>query len=397
MASSASEGGEGRYYYERQPVVICEIGDGCVRLIRPNKSYLKFARIYSLLGSEGDTMSVDEIRDGLNTVLYNAALQCEETGQKAFFNEMTEDGDTIHGYVTRIADNPVRKVSAYALVISGITPKSDKGLTFTEIAKTLSVDYIDIYQVDMNTDRFIEYTPDNDNTGISIEKRGGDFFASARRDALTYLHEDDRDGFVKAFTKENIVNALDEYGVFNYTYRANFYGDTIYVNMKALRMTGDKNQAIFGVSNIDAQMRERETLERLKEEQATYSRISVLMGDFIAIYTVDPETGTYMQYSSSKEYSDMGTSKFGTDFFKNSIEESAGLMHPDDYDRFTKNFTKERVLEQTKDGQVYIIRYRLKFGDGYMKICLRAGRVKEKDGMQLIVGVGIEGTDSEAS
>ena len=384
------EQGSGRYYFDMQPVVIAEVEGNTISLIRSNRSFKEFAKMFSVLGSDGNTSyTLDDLTGEMNNTIRKAVMECKETEQKVFINELAENGDTVHGFVTRVAYNPAKNATAYALVISGITPKSDKGLSFTGIAKALSVDYIDIYQVDLDTERFIEYAPNEDNTDISIARKGEDFFATSRRDALQYVHEDDRDGFINTFTKENVVNAIYEYGVFTYTYRANFYGDSIYVNMKALRMNGDGDQIIIGVNNVDAQMRERETLERLKEEQATYSRISVLMGDFIAIYTVDPETGAYMQYSSSKEYSDMGTSKAGTDFFKDSYEESRDHIHPDDYDQFAEQFTKENILAKTETGKVFVIKYRLKIGDDYVKINLRAGRVKEKDGIQLIVGVGM--------
>ncbi|MBO4373766.1 MAG: EAL domain-containing protein [Lachnospiraceae bacterium] len=371
-----------------QPVVILENDGGILKVIRSNKSYKKTAKAYSLLGSDKDQASIDELPGGLNRAFYHAMLECEEIGKKVFVNELSESGDTIHAFVTRIAENGLNNASAFALAIIGITPKSDKGLTFTGIARALSVDYIDIYQVDLDTERFTEYAPDKERSDFSVERRGTDFFATSRRDALQYIHESDRDGFISVFTKENVIKALDEHGVFSYTYRADFYGDSIYVNMKALRMNGDGNEIIIGVNNVDAQMREREAIDRLKEEKAAFSRISVLMGDVIAIYTVDPESGAYMQYSSSREYSDMGTSKVGTDFFGESYSESIAFIHPDDYERFRNSFTKENVLKQTVDGKVYSIGYRLKLGDDYSDIWLRAGRIKENDGEQLIVGVG---------
>ena len=383
------EAGSSKLYFDSQPVLMVELDDKEVRFVRCNGSYSQFAEIYSLLGNHGDAVKESDIKGRLNRAFYKALHECEEIGQKVFVNELADNGDTVHAFITKVAFNPLKKTSSYALAVVGVTPKSDKGLTFTGVAKALSVDYIDIYQVDLDTEAFTEYSPDKENGDISIERRGEDFFATSRKDALTYIHEDDRDGFINAFTKENVVNSLDEYGVFNYTYRANFYGDTIYVNMKALRMAGEGNEIIIGVNNVDAQMRERETLERLKEETATYSRISVLMGDFIAIYTIDPETGAYMEYSASHEYSELGTSKAGLDFFRDSYNESVDKIHPEDYDNFFKEFTMENVIAKTQNGKVFNIRYRLKMGDEYVKINLRAGQVKEKDGMQLIVGLSM--------
>ncbi|MBR5419861.1 MAG: EAL domain-containing protein [Lachnospiraceae bacterium] len=387
IASISNEDESERQYFDTQPVLIAEFKKGILKVSRSNAAYRRFARMYSVFGAEKESISIDDFKGELNTVLYKAALRAKESGQKEFINELTENGDTLHGFITKVAENPAKGAVSYAFVVLGITPKGDKGLSFAGIAKALSVDYIDIYQVDLDTEKFIEYAPGENGADFTVERRGDDFFATSRRDAQQYLHEDDREGFIKNFTKENVVKAIDENGSFSYTYRAAFYGSSIYVNMKALRMGGKGNQIIIGVNNVDAQMKQREALERLKEEQATYSRISVLMGDFIAIYTVDPDSGAYMQYSASREYSEMGTSKAGSDFFAESYEESKGLIHPDDYEQFTRLFTKENVLAETENGKLYVIRYRLKFGDDYAKIYLRAGQVKEKDGMQLIVGI----------
>ena len=220
-----------------------------------------------------------------------------------------------------------------------------------------------------------------------MERKGSDFFNTARADVLKFLYADDQETFLKTFTRENVIDSLDKYGNFTATYRLMVDGEPQYVNMRAVRMSNDDDHMIIGVYDVDAQMKQQEALERLREESTTFSRISILMGDFIAIYTVDPETGNYMQYSAAREYSDLGTSKAGLDFFADSLKESEDKILPEDYDEFKKVFTKENVLEKTKDGSVFKIHYRLKIGGEPVRISLRAGLLQEKDGPQLIVGV----------
>ncbi len=386
-SKTSEEENAGRMTLDAQPAMIVESDKQSLKVIRANKAYKKVAKRYSLFGAGKKPVAISELSGKLNNAFYRAALDCEKKGQKVFVHEITDNGDIIHAFITKVAENEAKSVSAYALAIVGITPRSDKGLTFTGIARALSVDYIDIYQVDLKTGHFIEYEPDRENIDIRVKREGDDFFAASRKDAMLYIHEYDRDGFVRTFTKENVVSSIDEHGVFTYTYRADSYGDTIYVNMKALRLGGDGDQIIIGVNNVDAQMRERETLDRLKEEQATYSRISALMGDFIAIYTVDPDSGAYMEYSSSKEYSAQGISKVGLNFFEESYINSEGRIHPDDREVLKKVLTKDNILAATRDGKVFKHKYRMKFGDEYIKLSLRAGLVREKDGVQFIIGI----------
>ena len=136
-------------------------------------------------------------------------------------------------------------------------------------------------------------------------------------------------------------------------------------------------------------MRAQETIERLKEEKITFSRISALMGNFIAIYTVDPDSGNYMQYSAAENYSRLGTSRAGIDFFSDSKEEIKSIIHPDDLEYFLSVFSKEKIIDRTRAGRIYKISYRLILNEEPVRVNLRASLVQEQDGPQLIVGVNV--------
>ena len=233
----------------------------------------------------------------------------------------------------------------------------------------------------------MEYSHEGSESDLSAERHGEDFFNEARKDIGVFIFEADRDSFLDIFTKENVMKNLDEQGVFVHTYRLMKEGVPTFVSMKIVRMGSDDRHIIIGVNNVDSQMKAQETIERLKEEQITYSRISALMGNFIAIYTVDPNTGNYMQYSASDDYSNLGTSRAGLDFFADSKNEIGNVIHPDDYDYFMSVFSKEKILERTQNNGVYKINYRLLLNNEPVQVSLRAGMVNEQDGPQLIVGV----------
>ena len=78
-----------------------------------------------------------------------------------------------------------------------------------------------------------------------------------------------------------------------------------------MRKTAKDNHIIIGVNDVDTQMKRKETLERLQAEQITYARISALAGDYLCIYTVDPETDHYVEYSGSQRYDSLGLAKEG--------------------------------------------------------------------------------------
>ena len=368
-----------KHYFNTIPMAVIESDGKSFEIIRSNRSYREFVEGYKKSRRE----------EAVSKAMMDAINGCKEVGQKLFVNETTASGDTVNAMIRRVADNPVTGKSAFAVAILAITPKSGRTLTYTGVAKALSADYIDLYHVNLKTGDFTQYSPKEDSADISAERSGKHFFETSRKDALKYIHKDDRDAFVAAFTKENVESSIKEHGVFILTYRVLIYGDDpMYVTMKAVRMDEDPDQIIIGVNNVDAQMKQQEKLERLEAETVTYSRIAALMGDFIAIYTVDPETGNYMIYSASKEYEGMQTSKAGLDFFEDTRKESSDRIADEDYDRVMAELSRENILEQTKDGKLFKTRYHLDLGNGYVHVTLRAGLVNEKDGPQLIVGVG---------
>ena len=373
-------------YFDTTPMAVLEYGGDTFSFVRSNRSYKEFFRRF--LAAKGSVGLSDPVKKEISMDICRALDSCTELGSRAFLNEKLEDGSVIHAMVKRLADNPVRGVAAYVIAVLDITVEAEQQLSFESVAQALSSDYIYIYDVDVATEEFVEYSANGDGKGIAMERHGEGFFMQAAKDIGVVIYEGDRESFRQVFTKENVMRIVDESGVFVCTYRLMINNVPTFVNMKIARMQNDSGHIIIGVNNVDAQMRQQETIERLKSEQTTYARISALMGDFIAIYTVDPETGNYMQYSASKDFSELQTSKAGVDFFGDSIREIREVILPEDYDYFISVFTKEKILRRTLNGGIYRIRYRLQIGQEFVKITLRAGMVMEKDGPQLIVGIG---------
>ena len=344
------------------------------QVIRANKSYRDFMREYS--------EKFDE--ESMYTAFNERVKECRSVGQKVFVDERGFDGVVVHSLIRKIADDPVTGMAAYAVAILDIN--KDDSLTYTGVAEALSADYLYLYQVYLDKETFTEYSHEASGSDVTVERNGRNFFAEARTEAESRLHKDDVDMFLKLFKKDNVIKTINEQGSFSHTSRLMINGVANYVNMKIVRMN-KTDKIIIGVSNVDAQMRLRGELERLEVENSTYARISALIGEFIAIYTVDPVTNNYMQYSASKEYSDLRSSKVGLNFFEDAIRESRFLVYPDDMDILEENLTKEKILEKHENGEILMLKYRLILEGEFVWVCLRAGVVKEKDGPQIIVGI----------
>ena len=65
------------------------------------------------------------------------------------------------------------------------------------------------------------------------------------------IYEGDRAAFLAAFTKENILQALDRQGEFTAAYRLVDTGTPLHVNMKITRLPGDTDKIILGVNPVN--------------------------------------------------------------------------------------------------------------------------------------------------
>ena len=149
--------------------------------------------------------------------------------------------------------------------------------TYAHIAEALAQDYFSIYYVDLETDRFIEYSSHEEYQGLGLEKSGEDFFTTSRDNIRRTAHPDDIPQFLAAFTRENVLQELEQSGTFTITYRLIMNGTPTYVHMKATRMADRSDpHMVVGVSNIDVQMRrEQEHAQALRSAKEVAYRDSL--------------------------------------------------------------------------------------------------------------------------
>ena len=335
------------------PMGVIEITGDSARFVRSNPSYREFMQRYFRLDISSFTAS-EKYRTGFTR---NLVKTCCEQGTRAFYNEKMPDGSVVHSFARRIAVNPLTGSMAVVVAVLSISEPSE-GETYADIARALAADYYNIYIVDLDTDEYIEYTSSAGEDELALKRRGEDFFASSVRDTMTRIYEDDRELFLAWFTKEKIVKELDEQGVFTVTYRLVDTGTPVYVNMKINRMQGT-NRIILGVSVVDSQMKQQVQMENVLRERAALARMMAISEDYFILYSVDPGTNHYVEFTGTPEFEQLGIAKEGTDFFRNSIENSKKLIHSEDLSRFLSAFTKENILETIRKDGKFTLAYRL--------------------------------------
>lgn len=376
-------------YFDAFPIAILETSETSLRFVRGNESFKRFMNknfpdknLYSeyIFGKNHKSVGVYTM---------NSIRKCGENGKRRIIDDRTSDGHIVQMLLQRVAVNPVTKVAAVVIAILQVNEgqTSADSLTYNYIARALSEDYVDLFFVNMDTEEYVEYNPDGINRDVSVEMRGQDFFRRLDYEYSRRVYADDIELMRNSFTKENILKMIDERGSYSITYRRMVQGVPTHVILKAVKVRSDRNHILIGINNIDAQIKERELIEKVKEERIMYSRVMSLVGDIFSIYSVDPDTEQYVCFNSTDELDEFNIPMEDDNFFAESRENAKRIVHRDDLREFLSVFTKENVLTNIKNHGIFIHKYRFKLQDETIHVMLRATLVEENTGSKLIVGI----------
>ena len=383
LADNAQD--EHRSYFDMLPVGIMEVSETGVSFVRTNQAYRDFLKRYFGHDLSAQYTGYSARPDNTAATFMDLVRQCCESGSRIVFDGKLADGSKSHVIIKRVGTNPVTGVTAVAVSVLSVT-RADEVTTFADIARALAADYYNIYVVELDTEHFIEYSSTVGGEELSLKRHGERFFAEARQDTLTRIYERDRDAFLSVFTKENVVRELDEQGVFTLTYRLIDTGEPVYVSMKVTRVMGG-DRIIIGISVVDAQMKQRELLKSLQTERDALARAMALSEDYLCLYSIDPKSGRYVEYSVTDEYESLGLAKEGADFFAQSVTNAKQAICPDDLSEFLRSFTKENILDQIRENGVYKLNYRLMVHGEARPVSLKIAPLKEAGEDRLVAGV----------
>ena len=374
-------------FFNTIPMGIMEVTDEKITFIRTNQSCREFLlRFFDFNPLSEERPEFDTLHDEQAVNFVKHVRLCCTEKNRAFFDDELPDGSVVHIFVRKVGQNPVTGTYAAVIAVLSVADKTE-GASYAGIARALAADYYHIYYVDLDTGKFIEYSSPVGGEELAEERHGRNFFDTARRDIMKGIFEEDREAFLKGFTKEEILKELDRRGVFKMTYRLLDGDEPRYVLMKINRMQPDGRHLIIGVNSIDSQLRQMEAQERLLRERTAFGRIAALSGKYLSLYTVDPVTEDYIEFSAMSDYDALGIAKKGSGFFATSRENGKKAVHPDDLAGYMQVFTKENVLRCIGEKGFFKTRLRILLGEKYVLITVKAAMVQESGEDKLIVGV----------
>ena len=235
--------------------------------------------------------------------------------------------------------------------------KNSELVTFSRLALALANDYESIYYVDTRNDHYVEYRASGENKDLSVVSYGDDFFLDVTYNVPKQVYEPDREAFLNFFIKQDILAHLEDGKAYTHNYRLIRDDGFLYYQLKVIRGTSaDKDFMIVGVRNVDEQVR-REQIAAA--ESRIYGEISMALSSrYEVIYYIDATTNKYTEYSSSHEYSLLGVSKMGRDFFITAREDIVKYIDPADCDRMLKVMDKNNLLDTLDQTGSFTCTYR---------------------------------------
>ncbi len=143
----------------------------------------------------------------------------------------------------------------------------------------LTGDFLCIYIVVPETDRYREYSSSAGFESFAIPKEGTDFFGKTRERSREFVHPEDLGRFLSMFTREGVLSEIERSGIYTLTYRLMIGGNPTYVQLKAAMVQEKEGRRmVIGINDIDSQVQQEEDYARRLEQAQSKASIDALTG-----------------------------------------------------------------------------------------------------------------------
>lgn len=256
---------------------------------------------------------------------------------------------------------------------------------YNQIAKSLADEYNSIYYIDIESGKYMEFSPREYFDTLKTPRIRDDFYNDAHEDIKIYAHPDDREFAGSMYEKEVIKKQLREKKSINFKYRLIISGEPRYHLFTLIRANEGKN-FVLCIKDIENELAaERIRKEKLKKEISFTQIAESLASNYDIIYYVDIENSNYVGYTSRNIFGHMLVQEQGLNFYHDISETIPKIIHPDDRERLLGVLTKDNLRSTLDLKRVTEIDYRMIVNDEvkYTRLTAR----KSSDGNHFILGV----------
>ncbi len=258
---------------------------------------------------------------------------------------------------------------------------------FVKIAEALLVDYSSIYYVNAVTKRYKWYSINSGFKSLGLEFEGDDFFKNVLRDAIKVVYPEDVQLIVDFLSETNVMNNIRTGEMKSILYRLIIDGKPVYHTMRLIKGIGeDSDYFIVGVLNVDEKIRKEQAAKEMEEKSLTYNQIAMALATRLdAVYYVDANTLSYVEYTCSNEDSGMEILAEGDDFFEEFGEEVRTKVVPEDRVFMTDSLSAEKLNSLRETGDIQKFNFRILKNGAPVYMSYRM--VWAADGRHFIVGI----------
>ncbi len=281
--------------------------------------------------------------------------------------------------------------SSVAQPDSSVAQLGSSAVIYNHIVQALARECTDLYYVNLESGEYASYHTDDVSGALKESRKGTDFFELCKRDAYVYVHEDDREEYLRTMDRKTLWDTLRCGKARELTFRRLGNGTAFYVQMKITRMEDDERFVVIAVSNVDEMVKKRRAEERIRETQReimrqnkAYDQITASLAEqYDTLYYVDLEDNTYVEISSTDAYKKLNVPATGSDFFAESRRSIRKYVHPEDQEKALNLHYKDVMLDNLKDKSSFSMSWRLVVNGQIQTI--RHTEIMSRDGRHILV------------
>ena len=229
-----------------------------------------------------------------------------------------------------------------SVIVLGIADRDEEMRTdvmnreFSEIADALSVEYENIYYINLNDESYDEFNQEGSFVKLKLVTTGKNFFEECSKNIRKIVYPQDMEKMDSVLNREHLLSKLADNKFYMVEYRLIVHGEPQYYRLKALLSKAVDDHIIIAVANIHNEVLARKEHER--DLERNFEIINVLATEYTSVYYVDLETDTFIPYTVTADTE----TKYGKLFANNNCYSKVFKTY---VDGFVYELDKNMVLE----------------------------------------------------
>lgn len=204
-----------------------------------------------------------------------------------------------------------------------------------------------------------EFSSSKKYASMNVPVDGRDFYAETMLNIEKYVHPDDREFARSLYSKETMLKNLEGRKSYSYKYRVMLGGHPKYFQFTVMNAYDDRHFVLYEKDIDDEITAENMRLENQKKH-VTFSQIAeILAVNYDVIYYVDAEDSSYISYECRNIYGRLDMQKSGDDFFMDSRNDIANIVHKNDRDIVFEFLCRDHIIGSLKTQKSCSIDYRI--------------------------------------